>query len=369
MQKNNITNKITPCCGLPFSVIYWWVSNLTLNSEADRQYLLTQISQSGFLSIDGWKVLVNSGTLEADASLTKAEFLAWFDCGKQPKCEQLKLIIEGYKVGNWDYYKNSIEELNEAFQELENNLQIGGRNLITKLPKEKSYPAMGFWEFFPLSEKLKEGETYILNGTVENVGGLIVIGLNNFEGYNGYIIYLPINTPFVANNEMANRTHFSIANETGVGTSIFKRFKLEKGNKATDWTPAPEDKQNRLQDVTTNIGVGKPDASATEKLDVNGNVKATAFYESSLRKLKENILPFESSGLGLISQLEIVTYDRKDGSVKDKIGIIADDSPEEFLSENRDSVDLYKTVFIQAKAIQELKTENDKLREELNNLR
>ena len=54
MKKNSITSKITPCCGLPFSVVYWWVSNLTLNSESDRQYLLTQISQSGVLSIDGW---------------------------------------------------------------------------------------------------------------------------------------------------------------------------------------------------------------------------------------------------------------------------------------------------------------------------
>ena len=101
MQKNIITNKITPCCGLPFSVVYWWVSNLTLNSESDRQYLLTQISQSGVLSIDGWKVLVNSGTLEADASLTKSEFLEWFDCEKQPTCEELKIIIESYKMGNW----------------------------------------------------------------------------------------------------------------------------------------------------------------------------------------------------------------------------------------------------------------------------
>ena len=102
MQKNRITNKITPCCGLPFSVVYWWVSNLTLNSEADRQYLLTQISQSGVLSIDGWKVLINSGTLEADASLTKAEFLAWFDCGIQPSCEQFKILIESYKLGNYN---------------------------------------------------------------------------------------------------------------------------------------------------------------------------------------------------------------------------------------------------------------------------
>ena len=58
-----------------------------------------------------------------------------------------------------------------------------------------------------------------------------------------------------------------------------KKFKLEKGNKATDWTPAPEDKQDRLQDITGNIGVGKTDASATEKLDVNGNIKATQFKD------------------------------------------------------------------------------------------
>ena len=34
-------------------------------------------------------------------------------------------------------------------------------------------------------------------------------------------------------------------------------------------------KQDNLQNITGNIGVGKTDVSATEKLDVNGNVKAT----------------------------------------------------------------------------------------------
>ena len=41
------------------------------------------------------------------------------------------------------------------------------------------------------------------------------------------------------------------------------------------------DKQDNLQDITGNIGVGKTDASATEKLDVNGNVKATGFKIAS----------------------------------------------------------------------------------------
>ena len=145
MQKNSITNKITPCCGLPFSVIYWWVSNLILNSESDRQYLLTQISQSGVLSIDGWKVLINSGTLEADASLTKADFLAWFDCGKQPNCEQLKLIIEGYKLGVW------VGDLNE----------IRFENVLGVL--EISDPAPTTIGLYRLSEV----------GTYVNLGGLV----------------------------------------------------------------------------------------------------------------------------------------------------------------------------------------------------
>lgn len=98
-------------------------------------------------------------------------------------------------------------------------------------------------------------------------------------------------------------------------------------------------------------------------LVVTNNITAAAFYESSVRELKENIQPFTQSGLELVEKLDIVTFDRKDKTAVNKIGIIADDSPNEFLSEELDAVDLYKTVFIQAKAIQELKSEIDELKE------
>lgn len=98
------------------------------------------------------------------------------------------------------------------------------------------------------------------------------------------------------------------------------------------------------------------------------SVIAPAFYENSLRELKENIKPIKKSGLELVNALEIVTFDRIDKTAVNKIGIIADDSPKEFLSENLDAVDLYKTVFIQAKAIQELQKENEHLKEQLHNL-
>lgn len=81
---------------------------------------------------------------------------------------------------------------------------------------------------------------------------------------------------------------------------------------------------------------------------------ALSFYEGSLRKFKYNIKPFEKSALDIINSLEIVTYDRKDIDLKNKIGVIADDSPNEILSESKEAVDLYKTIFVLAKAVQEL---------------
>ena len=96
--------------------------------------------------------------------------------------------------------------------------------------------------------------------------------------------------------------------------------------------------------------------------NTGSSLYAASFYETSLRKYKINIEQFNKFGLDLINKLDIVTFDKIDGP-KDKIGIIADDSPEEFLSEDKDAVDLYKTVFIQAKAIQELNAKNLELEE------
>lgn len=117
-------------------------------------------------------------------------------------------------------------------------------------------------------------------------------------------------------------------------------------------------------DNTVTIG----NASITDNF-FYGNMHASAFLETSLREFKKNIQAFDKSGLELIKELDIVTFDRNDSEIKNKIGIIADDSPKEFLSEERDSVDLYKTTFIQAKAIQELNEENIKLRRDLEELK
>ena len=51
--------------------------------------------------------------------------------------------VEGIAVNG---YTTFLQGQNATAQDLTlvNNLQIGGRNLITKLPKEKSYPSTAF---------------------------------------------------------------------------------------------------------------------------------------------------------------------------------------------------------------------------------
>lgn len=102
MKKNSITSKISPCCSLPFSEMYWFLKNITLNTEGDREFIISKLSQSGTLTKEAWLVLINSGTLEVDSAMTKAEFLNFIECKSSPDCNELKLIIEGFKIGNYD---------------------------------------------------------------------------------------------------------------------------------------------------------------------------------------------------------------------------------------------------------------------------
>jgi len=115
-----------------------------------------------------------------------------------------------------------------------------------------------------------------------------------------------------------------------------------------------------------NLGIGIDTPSA--RLHVNGNIIATKYFQTSLRDFKTNIKDYKKGCLSLIGSLNIVEFDYKDGGGENNIGIIADDSPDEFLSEEKDSVNLYNTLFIQAKAIQELNSKVSNQEDKINSL-
>lgn len=85
---------------------------------------------------------------------------------------------------------------------------------------------------------------------------------------------------------------------------------------------------------------------------------------TSLSKIKENIEDYKESALELINKLNIVQYDRIDTKQKGIIGILADaDTTNEcFLSPTKDYIDVYQTLFVLAKAVQELSSDLENLK-------
>ena len=158
------------------------------------------------MSVDAWKVLINSGTLEADASLTKVEFLAWFDCGNPPNCEQLKLIIEGFKVGNWtpetelpsnlafvDMVVNGISKNGNTYNKSQINQLINNISTTSfggELKKNEVPLGNNKWWF------ATEVGVYPNAGNVQTVDGGINVILKTENGFETF------NIPFATINEV-----------------------------------------------------------------------------------------------------------------------------------------------------------------------
>jgi phage minor structural protein len=97
---------------------------------------------------------------------------------------------------------------------------------------------------------------------------------------------------------------------------------------------------------------------ATPALDAYYPVWASAFVVSSSKDFKRNVKPIDQSALNIVKSLEVVEYDLldDDGKIrKDKrkdIGFIAEKSPE-VAEQGGKMVDLYRTIALVTKALQE----------------
>lgn len=137
-----------------------------------------------------------------------------------------------------------------------NEIQIGGRNLILDSAVEysnTSYPT----HIYTMSEKMVANETYTIR-----IWGELGEGKTSFAPYldggnmqlgntvdNGDGTY---SVTFTGKAGTKNPSQINIypipASVTGA-TSTITKVKLEKGNKATDWTPAPEDTAMSIDEI------------------------------------------------------------------------------------------------------------------------
>ncbi len=216
-------------------------------------------------------------------------------------------------LSKFNTYKNDLKLLNEAISgassaiegelkrladEKVDNLEIGGRNLATR-DNTSAFRGEGYfnetsntWVLNPKAAAqglsisltdINQNEDYVLtyyikyvSGELENFGGhvnsvtlkkLLVDGVNipalYHQGLDKSLIedglwhkvnmYFEQQTiPTIGNNRIAIELN-RYATEPFDSVFEVKDIKLEKGNKATDWTPAPEDVQAEIDEVNTDL--------------------------------------------------------------------------------------------------------------------
>jgi len=86
----------------------------------------------------------------------------------------------------------------------------------------------------------------------------------------------------------------------------------------------------------------------------SGQLVATGFYQQSSRELKTNINPFTKSALDIIREVTVVSFNYKTDIINKHIGFIAEDTPEELSTRNKNVMDSNNTIGVLLKAVQEL---------------
>ena len=175
------------------------------------------------------------------SELTKAQAIA--EANKQAgiaiTAEQQARILQ---------LQQNLQQAKTFAQQKVNELNIGGRNLVlnSKPRISQTFSVYGGIRWYDLSQNLEIGETYILT----------------FKNYKTEPRFFLWNSGWGDTQEIYNGIPFTVSiayKKLFIHTKDvpfecdFEMLKLEKGNKPTDWSPAPEDIENKVADIQTDL--------------------------------------------------------------------------------------------------------------------
>ena len=223
----------------------------------------------------------------AQAELTKAQAIANADgkitSAEQRQIQQLQLKLQEAKT----FAEQKVNELN-----------IGGRNLVLNSKNKRTMNGYT-GTFYLLSEPVKVNEQYILSCITERNGFTVVYFSNEYGGERQYI------SSEVTGLINGKSSILTTPNRAWKGITIFHEvngvipppissielLKLEKGNKATDWSPAPED----VWDTMVDLGIIDKNAAAINEAEkanikyINGIFSKGADYTNGTETIKNTI--------------------------------------------------------------------------------
>lgn len=223
----------------------------TVNSEYDGERGIAQFN--GFTEITGGQMVTNR-----IASGNGQQFIALYDDHIEIRAK-LNITdenkLEFKQLVNPDLF--SLENrLKQYSNEQLGNIQVGGRNLLRNSKQLITNNAY-LIATYALTESLQEGErvTMTIKGrlgagktyfSIYNSNGYVLLGNLEYKGNNIY--QSTFNWTLTSFGHTADNTLIQIyATPYSIVTnSTIEWVKLEKGNASTDWSPAPEDLENKI---------------------------------------------------------------------------------------------------------------------------
>ena len=223
----------------------------------------------------------------AQAELTKTQAIATAD-GKITAAEQRQI----------QQLQQKLQEAKTFAEQKVNELNIGGRNLVLNSKNKRTMNGYT-GTFYLLSEPVKVNEQYILSCITERNGFTVVYFSNEYGGERQYI------SSEVTGLINGKSSILTTPNRAWKGITIFHEvngvipppvssielLKLEKGNKATDWSPAPED----VWDTMVDLGIIDKNAAAINEAEkanikfINGVFSKGGNYDSETGIVKNTI--------------------------------------------------------------------------------
>ncbi|MDU5660528.1 MAG: phage tail spike protein, partial [Clostridium perfringens] len=176
-----------------------------------------------------------------------------------------------------------------------NRINIGGRNLALnssrfELPVRNTGTASDNYNYISIDANLLLNSEYTISANVEIVSGSIKeISIYDYPG--GKCSRVPIinnriTYTFTKRSNTVNSVllYAGLAGETRGNSVVFTNVMLEKGNKVTDWTPAPED----LQAYANEIAKAKAELAQANAI-ANADGKITEEERKRIQQAEANL--------------------------------------------------------------------------------
>ena len=224
---------------------YYHFLYATVNSEYEGERGIAKLN--GFTEITGGQIKTDKIT-----SGNGEQYIHLFDDHIEIKAN-LK-ITEGNKTEIKQLINPDLLSLENRLKSSINNIHIGGRNLLKNsgvVVTNNKYEIASY----QVTEDIKLGDTITLTIDGDFADGcwplLIAGGGNGNYGSLRRGVNVWENNMNLDFKKGDSFSVFIIGNGNSTKTNTIRKIKLERGNKPTDWTPAPEDVENQISTAKT----------------------------------------------------------------------------------------------------------------------